>query len=142
MKLKAWDPETRCFKECGVLSDGVAFEEILSNSTNKVIEMRPDWVVLQSTERNDINRVEIFEGDIVRWKDKHGNLVDNFPEESYFEEVVKISFVERCGCTIDIKASNFGYEGENLWPWDEIEVIGNVFENSELLKDEYIVEDL
>jgi hypothetical protein len=66
----------------------------------------------------DSKGTEIYEGDIVK-----GNL-SSFGE-SYFAEVKWSAFMWN--------ALTFG--GNNVWLSDVLEVMGNIFENSDLLKD-------
>ena len=88
---------------------------------------------MQFTGAHDKNGKEIFELDIVKWSKR----VFNFDATDDRDEIKMkdiISFIEYVGHGFWVHDENFGWEGENLWDWDEMEVIGNVYENSELLK--------
>ena len=89
-----------------------------------------DWdkiKIMQFTGKKDKNGREIYEGDIVERE-----CVSNFSLQ-YRTSVERSSIVYR-DKGFWVKAESFGWEGEKLWDWDEIEVIGNIFENPELLK--------
>lgn len=81
-----------------------------------------EYVVQQWTGEYDKNKKEIYEGDIIR------SYSAEFINENYEGEVV---FVD---ATFDVKIDDKTYAG--LWSGDDIEVIGNIFENRELLKNE------
>jgi len=83
------------------------------------------WVLMQYTGLKDRKGKDIYEGDIV--KDvKMGKI----KKELAIHEIVFVggSFCMRCAVeTIPI----FAYDGNSL---DNMDIIGNIYENSELLK--------
>lgn len=103
-----------------------------------------DHVLMQYTGLKDVNGKEIYEGDILRvWRDDEyipnrdsgGGIVD-YDCESGFSQIGKVSFE---GCSFDystIKTLNGRHEDIHLpIDWlDNYEVIGNVFENAEILE--------
>jgi len=89
-------------------------------------------ILMQSTGKFDKNSKVIFEGDIVKhyrqcfdWNKPDG-------EEMFLKE--ELGVVEYRGHGFWIDSEDFGWEGENLWDWNDLEVIGNIYEHSELLK--------
>jgi len=46
----------------------------------------------------------------------------------------EISYVKYHSNGFWIDSENFGWSGEGLWNWNEIEVIGNIFLNPELIQ--------
>ena len=75
-----------------------------------------DIDLMQFTGLKDKNSKEIYEGDIIRISEKY------FPEEVKFQEIT------------DPELGNvIGYGYEKIW--ELMEVIGNIYENPELLKD-------
>ena len=82
----------------------------------------PEHVILmQSTELKDRNSVEIFEGDIVKM------AKDVYSEPTYYE------VVRHRGGSYRLESKQHGCE---LWLRNaDCEVVGNVYENPELLED-------
>jgi uncharacterized phage protein (TIGR01671 family) len=108
-------------------------DEFLCDSTDIASRL------LQYTSVEDKNGKEIFEGDIVKretydW-DEMERLSDLSGDDSlstiYKEEV---SYITYQGHSFWIDAESFGWEGEGLWGWGDIEVIGNIFINPELVE--------
>jgi uncharacterized phage protein (TIGR01671 family) len=76
-----------------------------------------DWdkiILMQFTGLLDKNGKEIYEGDIVKWYNKISYIV-------YMDK----------GFWVNDEA--YGWEGEDLWNWEQMEVIGNIYENPELI---------
>jgi uncharacterized phage protein (TIGR01671 family) len=85
--------------------------------------------IMQFTGLQDKNSKDIYEGDIVKyesrtWKEEAGE------DPLYSNEVSTIVYSGK-GFWVD--AESFGWEGENLWDWDDIVIIGNIYENAEIL---------
>lgn len=79
-----------------------------------------DYIIQQFTGEYDKNKKEIYEGDIIR------SYSEEFINENYTGEVV---FVD---AGYHVKVNEKDYMG--IWSGDDIEVIGNIFETPELLK--------
>lgn len=99
---------------------------------------RPCYV-MQLTGDKDKNGNLIWEGDIVKRK----KLVFDFDkaEDEDHKYVEEISYVKFSGHGFWVDSEGFGWEGEDLWSWNRMEVIGNVYENPELLPPPQIMED-
>jgi uncharacterized phage protein (TIGR01671 family) len=89
-------------------------------------------VLMQFTGLLDKNGKEIYEGDIIKWADKNWVVSWNKRNSQYFMETIK-SFIEK-----DDSLDYPKVYGEWHWCRDRMksysEVIGNIYENPELLK--------
>jgi len=88
--------------------------------------------LMQYTGKTDKVGWPIYEGDIVQ----RTKLVLDLDQPDYDElvEEKQQSVIVWRGKGFWVEDEGFGFEGEDLWDWDEIEVIGNIYENPELLK--------
>ena len=124
IEFRAWNKEKKimCFDnedDSASYWDGVYSSDIgLINHSLK--RMRQEYVIMQYTGKKDKNETKIFEGDIV--------LVDE-----YEQEIAIIKWDEECG--------NFYFESDNLYLTfdeyyaNELEVVGIIYQNPELLGD-------
>lgn len=83
-------------------------------------------VLLQYTGLKDKNGKEIFEGDICKYYD-HEPIDELQPEPEFPSDFRKVELIG----AIDFHDATF-WVGGTRW-WTEIEVIGNIYENPELL---------
>ncbi|MCO4557215.1 hypothetical protein Si089_01781 [Streptococcus infantarius subsp. infantarius] len=125
-KFRAWTEEGEVmyydvypFKDDTLLLsyDEIAFDEVPAS----------DFILMQSTGLKDKNGVEIYEGDIVRYECCF---------ESYVEEVIYDD--KHCNFgTIDKDEKTFSFDALiSDFDVDCFEVVGNKYENLELLKGE------
>lgn len=114
IKFRAWEIDEKRMVPWGEIKYDVTFEEVFDNEFLEVG---------QYTGLNDSHGSEIYEGDIVRGKyDSHYHSgYDKVKGEVRFHEK-KLSFEVVDACL--------------LWELEEIEVVGNKYENPELLKEE------
>jgi uncharacterized phage protein (TIGR01671 family) len=127
IKFRAWDKLSLEMKN--VRQIHYDYKEVLFNDIGDMTDWKTfeDCILMQYTGLKDKKGKEIYEGDVVKrmkvcydWEKKDG-------EERY--EVEEISFIEYRDNGFWIKDESFGWEGESLWDWDEMEVIGNIYEN-------------
>ena len=132
IKFRAWD------KEVGVMrnDDEVCRASAVSFSYQRT---REDWVLMQSTGLKDKNGVLIYEGDVVAtcWHTKS--------EEHNCPAIHNPYQVEWNGWTYILTPTNWGRELHNkvrfiqdFWVEnttdEQIEVIGNIYENPTLIE--------
>jgi uncharacterized phage protein (TIGR01671 family) len=84
-------------------------------------------IIMEFTGVEDKNGTEIYEYDIV----KRVYQEFDFDTNEYINKT-EISFVEHMGKGFWVNGESFGWEGEKLWDWSKIEVIGNLYETPEL----------
>ena len=119
LKFRAWSKEFEKFltkEEWFFDFDGdLYFWDIVENDMIRVPEN--EYIIQQYTGLKDKNGVEIYEGDIVK------ATSDLYENENF---VGKVIFDEGCFLTWVNKNDIRGIRGEG-----DIEVVGNIFENSE-----------
>lgn len=122
-----WDCDTLILNGIYLAPSSVGFINVHND-----LSQTPDLIPLQFTGLLDKNGKEIYEGDIVKW------TVNDYMKNSYADGTYRkkelISQIDYTDHGFWVAAESFGYEGEDLWDWEEIEVIGNVFEHKHLLK--------
>ena len=134
IKFRAWrtDEKYMVTSDVGALTalrncygnKGLAEQAGFSNIDN---QPNPDkFILMQYTGRKDINDKEIFEGDIVSFDDCTST-------ESGYCERGCIGVVEWCDETVSFEVSN-RLSAESYEVLDECVVIGNIYENPELLE--------
>ena len=121
IKFRVWDKLAERFTRCDegyqghyVLSLKGEFHNLQNGSGGD------ECIVQQYTGLKDKNGVEIYEGDIVK------ATSDQYENENFVGKVIfDLGQFLTCIHKNDIRG---------IWGEDDIEVIGNIFENSELLK--------
>ena len=135
IKFRAWDKENRIMSMVRHMNfyslNGGADVDLTVDSDEEEWLTEPDFELMQYTGLKDKNGKEIYEGDIV--------LVPNTPTMS--DPMGEPSF-----CPIVHESGSFGYlqgfmfesfiglYGHGCTQADEEEVIGNIYENPELLE--------
>lgn len=130
IKYRAWYPEKQKMYEVAkvdmwgdpdqALCDLAAIDEELFDIYLCEVETMP------YTGRKDINGIEICDGDIVSFDDCTST-------ESGYYELNCIGVVEFCNETVSFEVSN-RLSSESYEVLDECVVIGNIYENPELLR--------
>lgn len=126
-KFRAWTEEGKVmyydvypFKDDTLLLsyDEIAFDEVPAS----------DFILMQSTEFKDKNDNEIFEGDIVKYKYKKCTFTDIATYSKFYAFFGLKDDTGDLICSFDWLLENVGKDG--------FEVIGNIYENPELLEEE------
>ena len=129
IKFRAWHKDDKRYIEfykLGFLEDGSLWylQEIDENENDinpRFFEHKDDWDLMEYTGVKGKNGVEIYDGSIVRF------TVDEYNTREYVEEVVYSDGAFWCGnwLLFDAKMND-----------DDLEVLGNIYENPELLERE------
>ena len=121
IKFRAWHKEEKIIGE--VLGIDILYKEIFFSNEDVDCYEHTDFKdieLMQYTGLKDKNNKEIYEGDIVKLRTNHGiGVVKNYDEWGAF--VVEY-----------IKPRPLAVLGTNYYK-EDIEVIGNIYENPELL---------
>ena len=124
IKFRAWDQRFSEFvKDFFVSEDGKIYKKTKDTGYGFAIsrETSDKIILMQSTGLRDLNGIEIFEGDIVRIFDSLYTVFYNIKEGSYQLEPHDDRWV------IDYM-SNFSSE-------ESFEIVGNIYENKDILED-------
>lgn len=117
IKFRAWDKRSLKWFDMSTFelhSDCIVVR--IPGMSNFAI-IKEDYELMQYTGMKDKNGVPVFEGDIYTF------TFDNGHKNQYTVDSLQ-DFFENKGL----------YEGEYGWDYSEIEVIGNIYSNPELLK--------
>lgn len=134
-KFRVWDKKLQII---GTVSNiDLEFEEVTFyiDDEEELETCQPfeDVEIMQSTGFHDKNGVEIFEGDIIN----SGYLFKGSPfeEEDYYTEDIGAVKIVNCGAVVKVNG-DFEYLVDILNNCEDFEIIGNIYENKELLENE------
>lgn len=115
-----------------VFCGGNWYEDWRRFEDGKHLNMR-DCAVMQYTGLKDKNGVEIYEGDIVQstWYDVDNNLYKKKGEITYAGAQYVIAYDSQ----FDVETGEITYDAHSLTYAEDAEVIGNIYENSDLLEE-------
>ena len=131
LKFRAWDIANKEMLKVDIMDIFLEQIRVLENDGSCFSMKFKDVEIMQSTGFHDKNGVEIFEGDILNC----GYLFTGSPfeeEDAYEEEQGIVKFIN-CGFNIEFKEANTLFV-DIMLTCEDIEVIGNIHENPELLK--------
>ena len=119
-RFRAWGTKIKW------MSKPFSFGQVLNFHDQIIKSLTTDEIVMQFTGLKDKNEVEIYEGDIVTYKRSVGNWTGQFMTTTH-----KIIFTEEVNAFV-MEYGNSYIKLRKHWGY-EYEVIGNIFENQELL---------
>ena len=134
IKFRVWDRKAKQFDTCRNGGDNLGFG--LDYKGIHSLSNEPFKVYQQFTGLKDKNGKEIYEGDIVKQMDIDWDKTssDTEPVNYVMKETMRdVVTMDRFPCYW-LKNEHFGYEGEDLIANEDCEIIGNIYENPELLK--------
>ena len=135
IKFRAWDKLTDTIQD---VLDIKFIEKTVTVSQNDIVWYKHDnlrpfkgVILMQSTELKDKNGVEIYEGDIVSFDDSDGGYE--------YQDVVRNTGIVKYGELGFYFTNRVAVEMDDFYikdgRCDGIEVIGNIYENPELLEE-------
>lgn len=133
LKFRAWDKANKEMLKIDVIDFFLKGIRVLENDGSCFSMKFADVEIMQSTGFHDKNGVEIFEGDIIN----SGYLFKGSPfeeEDEYEEEKGVVTFFN-CGFNIEFK-NHINLFIDIILSCEDLEVIGNIYENKELLENE------
>ena len=131
LKFRAWDKTNKEMLKVDVIDFYFKEIRVLPYDGNNFSMKFKHVEIMQSTGYHDKNGVEIFEGDIIN----SGYLFKGSPfeeEDEYEEEKGVVTFFN-CGFNIEFK-NHINLFIDIILSCENLEVIGNIYENPELLK--------
>jgi len=126
IKFRAWDTQAKCMLGGGGMQ---------LNATTGELNHLPPVIPMQYTGLKDKNSKEIYEGDILRCESNYVRLQTNEPTGEKSIKFYEVIWYETMWSTRDI-AKNYTTKlatPPSLWA-HYYEVIGNIYENPELLE--------
>lgn len=132
-KFRAWDKHVKKIRKVTEIHFDDSLIYLKANNGKGYYCSFSDIVLMQSTSLKDKNGVEIFEGDVVK-------ISDGSNEEDSYTSVVK-NYADEGYPAFDIEAPSSWYYESNILAtimggeYETIEVIGNVWEDGDLIND-------
>ena len=140
IKFRAWDKREKRWLGVNLhmsVIDGLLWWQFGYGCEILSAEERENIELVQYIEREDKNKKEMYEGDVVKW-------VNNFGEENigwirYTKPIAGFYIVLIKGSYIPFYTGS-----ERNFSWTDLEIIGNIYENPELLgeKERDIIKEL
>ena len=143
LKFRAWDEEESEMFYSNMYQDKTSMAFGLGNFLKECSDVEVEDTLMQFTGRKDVNNKEIYEGDIIIMKDYpfYGNAEVITDSNQKCDELNYVGIVEwdvYIGYFLNLKPISKrvrgGACGSTLQDYDEMIIIGNIYENPELLE--------
>ena len=138
IKFRAWDKHIGCMRSWEE-------ERVTSRQTLGHFFSRDDYAVMQFTDLHDKKGKDIYEGDVVRGVVKFPQLLTGDNDENCNFKMVGVVFWDAVGFRLscmktqvmcdpdrDGMGNYFDFHGAEGDTFEEMEVIGNIYENPDL----------
>ncbi|AWL26810.1 TPA: hypothetical protein U1B35_001141 [Streptococcus suis] len=127
-KFRAWDIfHNKWVKHFYITENGLIYnmEQLHRDLIGAVPIEQSGLIVMQSTGLFDVNGKEIFEGDVVLLRDELNEFESDVYEIVYSRDNLAWIFYDK---------DSHDFYWMSTCTWDEIEIIGNIYENPELME--------
>lgn len=134
-KFRVWEKDQKIMKECTQITLDKDQTGSMCDVRGKVtahLIYQPHYILMQCTGLKDKNGKLIYEGDIVRYTCSDGL---HKCQDCYTGEVASIHFDEEQAMFIYRSEIDQCSLTDNINPEEDLEVIGNIYENPELLEE-------
>lgn len=133
MKFRSWDNKLKRMsdpEDIAIQADGTIMIRVggleYGDRDNKV--EASNQILMQYINKKDKGDIDIYDKDIIEYTDHNGKV---------FKSVVEWSDYE-CGWRFNLKGLDYLWDMDGLIdPWDEVKVIGNIFNNPEEVLESY-----
>ena len=142
IKFRAWDKEN----EAMVYPKGILFDARVVYFSCGTLEPHEGYELMQYTGLKDKNGKEIYEGDIVTGQSFESSMLNHWKsgilkhldyEVEYVPEMYVIKYHEASFKTFNLKGRWVAILNHHVSSMvDDLQVVGNIYENPELLKEE------
>ncbi|MGL5641085.1 MAG: YopX family protein [Paraclostridium sp.] len=139
IKFRAWDKERKIMAQVNYLGLNDYEVGIKAKSENWNAPYPYVCKLMQCTGLKDKNGKEIYEGDIIKVLRKHWNNCEKEYLEKITEEIGEVVFYKNLEVSLKTKVEEGYLYQPFLWIFEDeedhqIEIIGNIYENKDLLK--------